>query len=160
VAEQVSDGHEGRLANTRQNRAAGRALRAARLSLGPQGSKQTAFAATLSRELGMPFTATALSGWENGKRSVPGAVLVAAAMITGQSLDALFGEAGEPDVVQWVETLGLPQRVLELEEELRQHGALLATAMNDLEAMKAGMERAGITPEGTEVDRSRTGTDQ
>ncbi len=118
MAEQVSDGHEGRLANTRHNRAAGRALRAARLSLGPQGSKQTAFAATLGRELGMPFTATAVSGWENGKRSVPGAVLVAAAMMTGQSLDALLGEAGEPDVVQWAETLGLPQRLTALEHRV------------------------------------------
>ena len=118
MAEQVSDGHDGRLANTRQNRAAGRALRAARLSLGPQGSKQTAFAATLGRELGIPFTATAVSGWENGKRSVPGAVLVAAAMVTGQSFDALFGEAGEPDVVQWAETLGMPQRLTALEHRV------------------------------------------
>jgi hypothetical protein len=66
----------------------------------------------------MPFTATAVSGWENGKRSVPGAVLVAAAMITGQSLDALLGEAGEPDVVQWAESLGLPQRLAALEHRL------------------------------------------
>jgi len=119
MPEGTSDVREGRLANTRQNRAAGRALRAARLSLGSQGSKQTAFAATLSRELGMPFTATAVSGWENGKRSVPGAVLVAAAMMTGQSLDALLGEAGEPDVVQWAETLGLPQRLSAVEQRLK-----------------------------------------
>jgi transcriptional regulator with XRE-family HTH domain len=118
MAERVSEGHEGRIAATRHNRAAGKALRAARLSLGPQGSKQAAFAATLGRELGMPFTATAVSGWENGKRSVPGAVLVAAAIVTGQSLDALLGEAEEPEVVRWAETLGLPRRLAILEQQL------------------------------------------
>src|SRR5215472_18671707 len=109
--QQVRGGEEGRFAATWQNKAAGRALRAARLALGPQRAKQSAFAATLSRELGVPVSHTALSGWETGRRSIPAAVWVAAAMITQQSMDALLGESGAPEVVIWAERLGLPQRL-------------------------------------------------
>jgi hypothetical protein len=48
---------------------AGRVLRAAR-----QGAKQSEFAATLSEELCIPISTTALSGWETGRRQVPAPV--------------------------------------------------------------------------------------
>src|SRR5438128_4420292 len=114
MAEEAA-GTEGRLAATWQNKAAGRALRGARLALGPQGAKQAAFAAALGRELGMEFSPTALSGWETGRRAVPAAILLAAALSTDQSLDGLLGEAASPQVVQWAETLGLLGRISRLE---------------------------------------------
>lgn len=99
-------GEEGRFAATWQNKAAGRALRAAR-----QAAKQSEFAATLSQELGIPISATALSGWETGRRQVPAPVWMAAAMAAGQSLDALVAESGAPEAVSWAKGLGLPQRM-------------------------------------------------
>src|SRR5262249_17349368 len=117
---------EGRLASTSQNRAAGRALRAARRTMrlpDDQSDKptgQAAFAERLSEVLGVPLSSPAVSNWENGRRSVPSAVLVAAAMAAGQSIDALFGEAGEPAVVEWANTLGLPARMGQLEAEIRE----------------------------------------
>src|SRR5215471_9944789 len=106
VPEEVQEprGEEGRFAATWQNKAAGRSLRAAR-----QSAKQSEFAATLSQELGTTISTTALSGYETGRRQVPAAVLMAAAMAANQSLDALMGESGAPESVQWAEGLGLPQ---------------------------------------------------
>ena len=85
-------GEEGRFAATWQNKAAGRALRAARLSLDGQESKQTAFASMLSDQLGIAVNPTTLSGWETGRRTVPAPVWMAAAMAARQSIDALLGE--------------------------------------------------------------------
>jgi len=99
-------------------------------------------------------------------------MLIEAAIASGSSVDALLASAGEPASDAWAETLSFPQRVselererdrqrprvVELETELQQQGALLAAAMNALEAMKAAMERAGMHVEGTEIDL-RTGTD-
>src|SRR5260370_38645153 len=87
-------GEEGRFATMWQNKAAGRALRAARAE-----AKQAEFAAALSQELGIPVSTTALSGWETGRRQVPVPVLMAAAKIANGSLDALLGESGAPEVV-------------------------------------------------------------
>ncbi len=101
---EVRSGDEGRFAATRQNKAAGRALRAAR-----RETSQAAFADTLSAELGVPVSPTTLSGWETGRRSVPAAVWLAAAVASGQSLDALVGESGLPAVEEWANRLGLPQ---------------------------------------------------
>src|SRR3982751_4035325 len=92
-------GEEGRFASTWQNKAAGRALRAARLSLGGQESKQTAFASMLSEQLGIAVNPTTLSGWETGRRTVPAPVWMAAAMAAQQSIDALLGETSMPEVV-------------------------------------------------------------
>ncbi len=107
-------GEEGRFAATWQNKAAGRALRAARL-----GAKQSDFAATLSQELGIPISTTALSGWETGRRQVPAPVWVAAAMASSQSLDALLAESGAPEAISWAEGLGLTQRMESQEADIR-----------------------------------------
>ena len=54
---------DGRFASTRQNRTAGKALRAARLAAGPEGAAptQTEFAARLGDGLGLEISAAALS---------------------------------------------------------------------------------------------------
>src|SRR2546421_3841443 len=64
---------DGRFASTRQNRTAGKALRAARLAAGTEGAAptQTEFAARLGDGLGLEISAAALSNWESGRRSVP-----------------------------------------------------------------------------------------
>src|SRR5579884_1312217 len=54
---------EGRFASTPQNKAAGHALRAARLGL---GASQAAFAALLGQRLQIPLSPTTLSSWETG----------------------------------------------------------------------------------------------
>jgi hypothetical protein len=147
-------GEEGRFAATWQNKAAGRAIRAARLSLGPEGAKQAAFAARLSEELGVPVSPTTLSGWETGRRAVPATVWVAAAMVSNQSLDAVLGEAGAPEVAQWTERIGLASRLerqtadleslrVELDQvrsEVADSGAMLARCL-------AALERAGMLEE-------------
>jgi transcriptional regulator with XRE-family HTH domain len=114
-------GEEGRFAATWQNKAAGRALRAAR-----RDAKQSDFAAALSRELGIPISTTALSGWETGRRQVPAPVWVAAAMASSQSLDALLAESGTAEAVGWAEGLGLPQRMESHETDIRDLKAELA----------------------------------
>jgi len=136
VAQDAPGSDEGRLATTWQNKAAGRALKAARLSMSEQGeTRQTEFAARLSRELGVQLSSTAVSNWENGRRSLPSAVLVTAALAAGQSLDALLGEAGEPAVTEWAEGLGLPARLADLQtqvDEMRQQVADLQVTLMDL----------------------------
>jgi hypothetical protein len=145
---QPRTGEEGRFAATWQNKAAGRALKAARVALGPQRAKQSAFAATLSRELGVQVSPTTLSGWETGRRTVPAPVWIAAAMAAQQSIDALLGESEAPEATAWVDRLGLPQRletqaaeVGELRAELRelrqQYGEFYAEAVQ-------AFSRAGI----------------
>jgi ribosomal protein L29 len=123
VPEEVLEprGEEGRFAATWQNKAAGRALRAAR-----QGAKQAEFAATLSQELGVTISTTALSGWETGRRQVPAPVWMAAAMAAQQSLDALVAESGAPEAVAWAEGLGLPQRMESQAADIRELKAELA----------------------------------
>jgi hypothetical protein len=147
-------GEEGRYAATWQNKAAGRALRAARLAVAPGGAKQAVFAAKLSQELGLPISPTTLSGWETGRRAVPATVWIAAAIASSQSLDAVLGESGAPEVAGWAERLGLTTRLerhtAEIEAlraeldgvrgELADSGAMLARCV-------AGLERAGLLEE-------------
>jgi transcriptional regulator with XRE-family HTH domain len=75
-------------AKTWQNRAAGAALRVAR-----GGQRQEDFASALGGELGYSLSGQAVAGYETGNRGVPSAVLLAAAMLAGKSVDALFLEA-------------------------------------------------------------------
>ncbi|MBJ7601334.1 MAG: hypothetical protein DLM67_15695 [Candidatus Nephthysia bennettiae] len=86
---------DGRFASTRQNRTAGKALRAARLAAGPEEATptQTEFAARLGDGLGLEISAAALSNWESGRRSVPSAVLLQAVAVSGGSADALLARA-------------------------------------------------------------------
>ena len=111
-------GDEGRFAATWQNKAAGRALRVARQSLGQSRSKQSVFAATLSDELKVQISPTTLSGWETGRRQVPASVWIAAAMTSNQSLDAILGESGAPEVAVWAEALGLTARLDALTDQI------------------------------------------
>lgn len=149
-ADGARSGEEGRFASTWQNKAAGRALRAARLSLGGQESKQTAFASMLSEQLGIAVNPTTLSGWETGRRTVPAPVWMAAAMAARQSIDALLGETSMPEVVPWAEALGLPKRLDaqateietlkgELEQMRREHATFYAQVVDAL-------ARAGLPP--------------
>ncbi|MGH2769366.1 MAG: hypothetical protein ACRDJF_02425, partial [Actinomycetota bacterium] len=141
---------EGRFAASWQNKAAGRALRAARMSSPDGGTKQSTFAAALSEQLGIPISPTTLSGWETGRRTVPAPVWMAAALVSKQSLDALLGEAGAPEVVTWAQSLGLPGRfeaqateMRDLKDEvrqLRQQYASLYTQMVDA-FTRAGLPR-------------------
>jgi hypothetical protein len=111
---ELRSGEEGRFAATWQNKAAGRALRAAR-----QGTTQADFAAVLSRDLGVPISATALSGWETGRRQVPAPVWLAAAMASNLSLDAILAESGTAEAVSFVEGLGLVRRIDSQAAEMR-----------------------------------------
>ena len=92
---------EGRFASTWQNRVAGRALRAARLAKSDSDGKQVGFAASLARGLGIDISAAALSNWESGRRSVPAAVLIEAAVASGSSIDDLLSRLGEPKITEW-----------------------------------------------------------
>src|SRR5262249_15257022 len=140
MTEDRSEAEEGRrLAASWQNRSAGRVLRAARGAMPEGESKQAAFAARLSREIGIPVSASPLSNWETGRRTVPGPVLIEAAIVSGSSFDALLASVGEPAADEWAERLGFPERVAELERELEKHGAMLAALVNRYEAMKAAL---------------------
>src|SRR5207253_1545556 len=85
---------DGRFASTRQNRTAGKALRAARLAAGTEGAAptQTEFAARLGDGLGLEISAAALSNWESGRRSVPSAVLLQAVAVSGGVCRCLAGQ--------------------------------------------------------------------
>jgi hypothetical protein len=88
-------------------------------------------------------------------------MLVEAAIASGSSLDALLAGADEPAVKAWGETLSFPERVADLEHELQEHGALLASAVNDLATMKDAMRNAGLWDAGgNAAGRSATGTEQ
>jgi transcriptional regulator with XRE-family HTH domain len=141
---ELRSGEEGRFAATWQNKAAGRALRAAR-----QGVTQSDFAAALSRDLGVPISATALSGWETGRRQVPAPVWLAAAMVSKQSLDATLADSGAPEAVSWAEGLGLSQRMesqaadlRKLREELAELRQQYATFYTDV---IQAFSRAGVS---------------
>jgi len=118
-------------------------LRAARLTLPHELSRQAGFAATLNRELGVPISPTTLSGWETGRRTVPAAVWLAAALSSNQSLDALLADVGAPNVSTWVDSIGLTGRLdvlmntigrLEAELiEVRQHLGLPWHSVTDAE---------------------------
>jgi transcriptional regulator with XRE-family HTH domain len=143
---------EGRLAPAWQNQVAGRALRLARASMEGGGAKQSAFVARLERELGISLSVGAYSNYENGRRTVPAAVLIEGARIAGRSLDDLLSEVGQPEVTEWVGSLGMAQRLAEVERslalmddqvgrslrsEVQSQGTLLARMITTLE--KAGI---------------------
>lgn len=143
---------EGRIAPAWQNQVAGKALRLARSSMDGGGAKQTAFVARLERELGISLSVGAYSNYENGRRTVPAAVLVEAARIAGRSLDDLLSEVGHPELVEWVGALGVTQRVVELERELalikEQLGGRVQSAVESqgrlIARMVTELEKAGI----------------
>jgi transcriptional regulator with XRE-family HTH domain len=81
-------------------------------------SKQAAFVSRLGRELGISLSVGAYSNYENGRRTVPAAVLIEAARIAGRSIDDLLSETGEPEMVEWVTVLGISQRMTEIERSL------------------------------------------
>src|SRR5947209_20056826 len=117
---QLRPGEEGRFAGTWQNKAAGRVLRAARLSVPREDGKQANFASALSEQLGIPISPTTLSGWETGRRTVPAPVWMAAAFAASQSLDALLSETGGAEVTPWAESLGLLHRLEAQQAEIHQ----------------------------------------
>ncbi len=129
-----------------------------------QDAKQSSFAAALSEQLGIPISPTTLSGWETGRRTVPAPVWMAAALVSKQSLDALLGEAGAPEVATWAQSLGLSGRleahaveIQDLKDEvgkLRQQYASLYTQMVD------AFTRAGLPhpkQAGLDARRARSG---
>src|SRR5579884_2801134 len=140
---------EGRFASTPQNKAAGHALRAARLGL---GASQAAFAALLGQRLQIPLSPTTLSSWETGRRSVPSSVWIAAATAAGRSLDDLLQAADLPeaggrpgprpteleDLRGEVTEVGrrcgaLAEQVARLQEEVAETGATLALVVDALD---------------------------
>lgn len=146
----ADEGHateEGRLQATWQNRAAGRALRSARVSMSDGGSKQAAFASRLSRGLGISISVAALSNWENGRRTVPMAVLVEAATTSGKSIDSLLGESGEPVISEWVAELELPRRVATLERRVQEFAGLSDEVAELKEVVKGGRASGGVGEE-------------
>ena len=109
---------DGRFASTRQNRLAGRALRVARLASGAGSSTQAAFAARLARALGFEISAAALSNWENGRRSVPTALVIEAGAISGISVDALLAQASgglapQTDALEGTERIATLERMVQ-----------------------------------------------
>lgn len=72
----VKDAGESKLAETHQNRVAGRLLQLARKAA---GLNQTEFGMALAGRLGASFGQSAISGWEISIRAVPAAALIAAA---------------------------------------------------------------------------------
>ncbi|MBO0836147.1 MAG: helix-turn-helix transcriptional regulator [Actinobacteria bacterium] len=152
---------EGRLAPAWQNQVAGRALRQARSSVEGGGAKQSAFVARLERELGISLSVGAYSNYENGRRTIPAAVLIEAARIAGRSLDDLLSEVGQPEVVEWVGALGVSQRVGDLEREValvndQLRGPLQSAVESQgelLARMVTALEKAGIRLDEPTADR-------
>lgn len=60
--------------------------------MGGGASKQAAFASRLGRELGVAVSVSTLSNWETGRRTVPGAAVVQAAILANTSMDRLLGD--------------------------------------------------------------------
>jgi hypothetical protein len=150
------------MAGTWQNAAAGQVVRAAREAM-PDKVTQDAFAARLSRDLGFPISASAVSNWETGRRGVPGAVLVGSVLASGTSADALLASVQKPPVERWAKRLGFPERVTQLEEEQRAQGSMLAMILTSLESLTSAIRGAGIhVNEAADLDRSRqpTGTER
>lgn len=82
-----------KMADTAYNASAGRLLLRGRRLL---GMKQAEMAVELASLLGLPVSQSALSGWENGTRSVPGAVLAAVLERCAVPIDELLdGSAAE-----------------------------------------------------------------
>ena len=143
---------DGRFATTWQNRAAGRALRSARLSAGDGNTTQADFAARLSSGLGTEISAAALSNYESGRRGVPSAVLIEAGLVSGSTTDALLAKSGEPRLrakaTEPVPEAGLSswtrrfdeqsQLVLSVRREVQDQARLLAR-------LRRRLEQAGIT---------------
>lgn len=148
LPEPETRGDEGRFAGTWQNKAAGQALRAARLSLGRLGGTQSAFAARLSEQLGISISPTTLSGWETGRRTVPVPVWMAAAVVTGQLLEAPAG-VSSTEATAPTEPLALARQlggqdavaIAELTEQIQtlrqQYAALYAQVVEAF--MRAGL---------------------
>lgn len=76
----------GPLADLALNKRAGDALMEARRLL---GHKQISFAPLLGRALGIEVTENRLSKWERGERTVPAAVLMAAAKLANTPIEDL-----------------------------------------------------------------------
>lgn len=120
------------MARTSHNAVAGRAVRQARLAAAGNAT-QPAFAGRLAADLGLPISAPALSSWETSKRTVPAAVLLAAARLTRASLDDLVAEVGgalvlEPDRSGgsvWSKLADLTEMVVRLQEVVRVYGDAL-----------------------------------
>src|SRR5205823_13779907 len=87
-------------------------------------------------ELGVHISPTTLSGWETGRRAVPATVWIAAAIASNQSLDAVLGEAGTPEVAAWAERMGLPNR-------LEQHTAELEALRSELDQLRGELADSG-----------------
>src|SRR5262249_53992429 len=99
AGEIIDRGDQGRFAATDDNRTAGEVLKAARASLEDKDARtQLAFASAISERLRVPISPTTLSGWETARRTVPGPVLLAAAKVSGQSLDVLVAESQSTEV--------------------------------------------------------------
>lgn len=105
------------------------------------GSKQAAFAARLGRAIGLDISVSTLSNWETGRRTVPGPVLIEAAIASGTSIDTLLGDTGQPETTTWAETLGLPQKIAGLEESVAASTDTLAKVVSTLE--EAGLWEGG-----------------
>jgi transcriptional regulator with XRE-family HTH domain len=143
---------EGRLAPAWQNQVAGRALRLARSSMEGGGAKQSAFVARLERELGISLSVGAYSNYENGRRTIPAAVLIEGARIAGRSLDDLLSEVGQGEVTEWVGSLGMGQRLAEVERSLAQLGDQVGASLRSevesqgmlLARMVTALEKADI----------------
>lgn len=96
------DSTEHNVAESRQNRAAGRILVRARKAA---DMSQTEFAAAIAKRIGLPSLAQgSYSGWEIHSRTVPAAALIAAAEVarpSGFQLgDAIEAETGPVQVSQ------------------------------------------------------------
>jgi len=108
-----------KMADTPQNAAAGQFLVNCRRAV---ELKQVDFAATLADRLGVPISQSTLSGWENGTRSVPGAVIVAGLELLGKSLET--GREAAP--------LALREEVGKLGGDIQRLGDGLARALEAL----------------------------
>ena len=96
------DSTEHNVADSKQNRAAGRILVRARKAA---DMSQTDFAGAIAKRLGLPSLAQgSYSGWEIHARSVPAAALIAAAEVARGSgfvlCDAIDAETGPVNVPQ------------------------------------------------------------
>lgn len=154
---------EGRFASTWQNRAAGRALRAARLS--PEaGATQVDFAARLSVGLGIDISPATLSNYESGRRGVPTAVLIEAGLVSGRSIDDLLARSEEPrlqgrvlppsetDLSQLLQRFEeQKQLIVSLKREVEDQALLLARVRRTLE--QAGLD---VVEESTEAEAPRS----
>lgn len=108
-----------KIADTSYNAAAGRLLVRGRRRL---GFKQADMAAEIAATLGVPVSQSALSGWENGTRSVPGAVLAVILERCASPIDGLVnGEESE-----------VSGEVVKLSGEISRIGASVATALETL----------------------------